>query len=403
MRQANASPPSRGSQAAAGPLIVAAPNAFKGAMAAADAAAAILSGAAEAHPDALTLAVPMADGGDGTSRVLARALGGQDGSALVPGPWGPGRRARFALLPEGTLAVDLAAASGLGRLTPSPRAAATASTAGTGVLLRAALRRGPARRIWLALGGSATSDGGTGLLTALGARLLDASGAELPPGGAALAHLDRIDLSGLAWLTGLPWVLLVDVGNPLLGPSGAARVFGPQKGADPATVAALEAGLGRLADVLESATGRRLRDRPGAGAAGGAGFGLAAALGAELRPGAEAVASAVGLPGHLAGATLCLTGEGALDAQTAMGKAPWAVAGHAARAGVPVVALAGVLGAGWEGLLTPRGPFTAAFPLAPGPRSRTRALLETGADLRRTAAAVVRLYRAGGAPARPAR
>ena len=373
---------------------VAAPNAFKGSLPAPAAAAAICAGVRDACPDAVTTSVPMADGGDGTAETLAAALGGR--RLAVAGPWPPRVLAHVVHLPDGTGVVDIASASGLGKGRPTAAAALAATSGATGLLVRRALDTG-ARRLWIALGGSATTDGGTGLLAALGARWLDGDGVELPPGGAALARLARVDLSGLGWLRETPFTLLVDVANPLLGGQGAAAAFAPQKGADAAGTAALEAGLGRLALVLEAAVGRRLRDLPGAGAAGGAGFGLAAALGAEIRPGAEVVAEATDLLGHLRGADLCFTGEGALDAQTALGKAPAVVGQRAAAAGVPAIALAGALGPGWEALLRPAGPLTAALPLAPGPRSRREALAATAIDLRRTAATAVRLFRSGRA------
>ena len=371
---------------------VAAPNAFKGTLDALDAAEAICAGVRDADASARATAVPMADGGDGTAAVLGAALGAVWRTAHVPGPWGDQREAAFALLPDGTAVVDIAAASGLGRLRPGPREAVTASTLGTGMLVAAALGAG-ARRVWLALGGSATSDGGTGILRALGARFLDPAGRDLPLGAAALAHLARVDLTTLVRpRDGV--TALVDVRNPLLGSDGSAAVFGPQKGADRNAVLALENGLARFADVLEATTGCRVRDVPGAGAAGGAGFGLAAAMGACIRSGAEVVAEAVGLRGRLAACDLCFTGEGRLDGQTALGKAPAAVGALAAGAGVPAVALCGDLGPGWEGLLSPRGPFAAILPLAPGPRTRAEALAATAADLRRTAAAAVRLFTA---------
>lgn len=378
--------------------VVAAPNAFKGSLDAAAAAAALCAGVLDADPAATAVAAPMADGGDGTAAVLAGALGGTWQVLEACDPWGTPRPARFALLADGTAVLDLAAASGIGRLRPGPEQALAASTGGSGTLVRAALAAG-ARRLVVALGGSATTDGGAGILRALGARLLDGAGGELPPGGAALSRLAAVDLSALPALPPGGVVLLVDVRNPLLGPEGAATVFAPQKGADAAGVRVLEAGLRCFADVLEAATGRRWRELPGAGAAGGTGFGLAAALGAEIRPGADAVASALDLRGRLRGADLCLTGEGALDAQTAYGKAPAAVAAHAAATGVPVVALCGALGPGHEQLLPPEGPLQAALAIAPGPRSRAQALAHTAADLRRVAAAVTRLFAAGRAGA----
>jgi glycerate kinase len=378
-----------------GLAVLVAPNAFKGALDAERAAAAMAEGAREAGADRVD-AAPMADGGDGTARVLAHARGGTLRHAVVPDAWGRPRRAAYAVLPDGTAVVDVAAASGLGRRRPGPAAALAASTYGTGCLIREAVRSG-ARRVVVALGGSATTDGGAGCLAALGAQVLDAAGASLPPGGGALPRADRVDLRGLAWLEPVRFEALVDVENPLLGPEGAAPVFGPQKGADPATVARLAEGLARWADLLEAAAGRPGRDLPGAGAAGGTGFALAVALRARLAPGAAFVAEAVGLAARLAEADLVLTGEGALDGQTARGKAPYVVARLARARGVPCVALVGTLGDGWTGCCGPDG-FTACFPIGPGPRPRLQALREASADLRRTAAMAVRLFAAGRTP-----
>lgn len=375
------------------PRVVLAPNAFKGALDAPAAAEAMRAGVLAADPGAEPLPVPMADGGDGTAAVLCAARGGRMWRRLALDPWGRPRRARFALLPDGTAVVDVASASGLGRRRPGPAEARAASTRGTGELVREALACG-ARRVWVALGGSATTDGGAGLLTALGAAVRDRDGGELPPGGAALVQAAAVDLSGLQWLRGVEFEALVDVDHPLLGPRGAARVFAPQKGAATEDLPLLERGLQRWAELLEAATGRRCRDLPGAGAAGGTGFGLAVALGARLRPGARRVAELVGLPERLRSAWLVLTGEGALDGQTAGGKAPAVVAALAARAGVPCCALVGCLGPGWEVLDTAAG-LTAVFCLAPGPRGRTAALRQTAADLTRTAAMATRLYLAG--------
>jgi glycerate kinase len=201
-----------------------------------------------------------------------------------------------------------------------------------------------AKRIVLGLGGVACTDGGAGVVTALGARLLDESGSELPPGGAALARLHRIDVSGLMDLSGTDVIAATDVDNPLLGERGAAAVYAPQKGASAEEVTILEDGLARWADVTERALGRRIRDDPGAGAAGGLGFAALAFLGARMRPGIELLLDLLSFAGHLPGARLVITGEGALDTQTLHGKAPAGVARATAAAapGVPVVAVAGI-------------------------------------------------------------
>ena len=382
--------------------VVVAPNAFKGSLDALAAAGAMGRGARAALPDVRLLEVPVADGGDGTAAVLLETLGGRWVSAAASDPWGHPCTARFAMLGDGrTAVVDVAAASGLGGRRPSPPQALAASSHGTGALVRCAIESG-ARHIWISLGGSGCTDGGSGLLRALGARVLDGAGRELPPGGGPLIAVRHVELEGLQWAAGIDWTALVDVRNPLLGPTGAAAVFAPQKGAGPAEVAALESSLKRWADALETAARRDgARDLPGAGAAGGCGFGLAAALGAALRPGAAAVAQAVSLSARLVDADLVLTGEGAIDAQTAYGKAPAHVAALAVAAGIPAVALVGSLGPGWEGLLTPRGDLTAVLPLPPGPRGRRAAMRATAADLERTAEAAVRLILAGAGRAGP--
>jgi glycerate kinase len=231
----------------------------------------------------------------------------------------------------------------LSKLPGGAAAPLTASSYGVGELILAAVQM-RAKRIVLGLGGVATTDGGAGMVTALGARLLDASGAELPPGGAALNRLDRIDVSGLADLPGTEVTLATDVDNPLLGDTGAAAIYTPQKGAAPDEVPVLEAGLRRWADVTEGALGRFWREEPGAGAAGGLGFAALAFLHARTRPGIELMLDLLSFADQLPGARLVITGEGALDAQSLHGKAPVGVARAVARLapGVPVVAVAGV-------------------------------------------------------------
>ena len=369
--------------------VVVAPNAFKGALSAGAAALAMRTGSLAAGCTHV-VTVPMADGGDGTAEVLATAMGGAFHPCTVRDPWGRPRRTRFARLADGSAVIDLAAASGLGSRRPASASALSASTSGTGELVAAAVASG-ASLVRIALGGSATSDGGQGLLTALGAVVRDGEGHQLAPGAGSLATAASVDLSGLQWLRAVRFEALVDVRSPLLGPTGAARLFAPQKGAGSEDVWRIEQGLACWADVLERTTGRAGRDIPGSGAAGGTGFALAVALGARVLPGAEHVAAAVGLERQIGRGHLVLTGEGALDGQTAQGKAPAIVAALAARRGAHCCALVGNLGPGWE-TLVPGAGFTAVFPLAPGPRPRARALAATAADLERTATMVVRLW-----------
>jgi len=313
-------------------------------MTALEAARAMAEGVRRVVPGASCDLVPMADGGEGTTATLVDALGG----ALVESPChdalGRPITAVYGYVVASRLAVvEMAAASGLALIPPPERDVLRATSAGTGELIRDALDRG-ARRFIMGIGGSATNDAGAGLFTALGVRFLDGDGAELPPGGAALAHLAAVDPSGLdPRLADTDWDIACDVDNPLLGPRGATAVFGPQKGATSASSQArLEAGLARWADVVEPAMGRRVRGLPGAGAAGGLGAALAAFLPApRLRPGVQIVADAVGLAERLRGADWVFTGEGSIDAQTLRGKTPLGVLDYARRAGVPVIMFGG--------------------------------------------------------------
>jgi glycerate kinase len=246
--------------------------------------------------------------------------------------------------------VECASASGLWRLRPDELDPRAASTRGTGELIRVALDAG-CRDLIVGLGGSATNDGGAGLAQALGFHLLDAAGNQLPPGGAALSRLSRIDATDAhPAIAGALVRGATDVTNPLCGPNGAAAVYGPQKGADPAAVAELDAALAHFAAIVRRDLGVDVAQRPGAGAAGGLGAGLIAFLGAELRSGAEVVAEAAGLVARIRQADVVVTGEGRLDGQTAFGKAPQYVARLARAAGKPVVCVAGSLGPGHETL-----------------------------------------------------
>lgn len=315
--------------------VLVAPDKFKGSATAAQVAAHLAAGLRDAGRYAVQL--PVADGGEGTV-AAAVAAGFRPVPVTVCGPTGAPVRAGFAVR-HGTAVLELAlasglAASGIGLAGPDPL---RATSRGTGELVAAALDEGAAE-IVLGVGGSACTDGGAGMLAALGARLLDAAGEPLPDGGAALARLARVDLTGLdPRLAGTRVVLASDVDNPLLGPSGAAAVYGPQKGAGPADVARLEAALTRWAGIVAPV----VAGRPGAGAAGGVGFAALAVLGARRRPGIDVVLELVGFGGQLPGAALVVTGEGSLDEQTLHGKAPAGVAAAARRAGVPVVAVCG--------------------------------------------------------------
>jgi glycerate kinase len=364
-----------------GVRIVIAPDSFKGTLAAAQAAEAIARGLARVLPAAEVVVRPVADGGEGTVAAALRA-GYLPRGARVSGPDGRPVQATVAV-DGGTAVVELASAAGIGL---APPAALTASTRGVGDLLLAALDAG-ARRLVLGLGGSATTDGGAGMLQALGVRLMDSSGADLPPGGGALAALDRIDATGVdPRLAEAELVVATDVSNPLTGPTGAAAVFGPQKGASPADVVALDAALVRYAAVLRRDLGVAVADVPGAGAAGGTAAG-ALALGARLVSGAGLVCDLVGLGESLAGADLVITGEGALDEQTLGGKAPAEVAARARAAGVPCLGLAGVVALS-PAQLTAAG-FTAAHALTEVEPDVTRCRAEPERLLAELAAGVV--------------
>ena len=295
-------------------------------------------------PDATYRLVPVADGGDGTLEALVDALHGRAIDVEVTGPDGRRLRAAYGLLGDGkTAIVEMARASGLALMPAGTNDPMTATSKGTGELIAAALDAG-ARRILVAIGGSATNDAGTGALAALGARFLDASGNELPPGGAALSGLSRIETRELdERLNGVTLEIASDVRNPLCGPNGASAVYGPQKGASPEDVRQLDAALAHFADVAAQTTGADMRQIPGAGAAGGFGGGFLALAHAVLRPGAELVLDVVDFQRQLEGADLVVTGEGRLDRQTLNGKAPYAVAAAARAQHIPVVAIAGAV------------------------------------------------------------
>jgi glycerate 2-kinase len=321
--------------------VVVAADKFKGSLTAAEVAAWLAVGLARAGFDGEVVSVPVADGGDGTVDA-AVAAGYKRIEVSVSGPTGLPVTASFALR-EDVAVIEAAQACGLVLLPPGQLAPLSATTRGVGELLLAAVGHGAAR-IVLGIGGTATTDGGAGLLQALGARLTDDAGHELPPGGAALTQLAGLDLSGMTDLSGIDVEVASDVDNPLLGPSGAAAVYGPQKGASPQDVAVLEAGLTRWADVAEAAVpGPPVRDAAGAGAAGGLGFAALLFLGALMRPGIELLLELAAFGARIDGATLVVTGEGSLDEQTLRGKAPVGVARAVAAhdPALPVIAVAG--------------------------------------------------------------
>lgn len=309
---------------------------FRGSATAAQACAAVAAGIRDARPELIVREIPVADGGEGTVDALV-AAGYVRHPADVTGPSGEPVTAGFAVR-DGTAVIEMAQAAGV-QLLDRPRPL-SATSFGVGQLVLAALDAG-CRRIVLAVGGSATSDGGAGLLGALGARLATADGRPVPPGGAGLADVAAFDVAGFdPRVAAAEFVLASDVDNPLLGPSGAAAVFGPQKGATPDDVRVLEAGLARFADVVAGVTGRDHRGDPGAGAAGGLGFAALAVLGARRVRGIEFVIERTGVAAALASARVVVVGEGRLDEQTLAGKAPAGIAALA-RGRAEVVAVAG--------------------------------------------------------------
>jgi glycerate 2-kinase len=374
--------------------IVVAPDSYKGSLSALGVAEAIERGVRAVFPEAEVAKVPIADGGEGTVDALVVATGGRVEERTVRGPLGEPVRARWGILGAGdTAVIEMAAASGLPLVPKDRRDPRVTTTFGTGELVRAALDAG-LRKLVVGVGGSATNDGGAGMARALGVRFLDAAGAELPEGGAALARLARIDLSGLDPRVALAeLVVACDVDNPLTGPRGASAVYGPQKGATPELVKELDAALGRYAAVARDATGRDVADRPGAGAAGGLGAGLLFFTPARLRPGVAIVLETTRFDELVRGADLVITGEGRTDFQTAMGKAPVGVAAAAKRHGVPVVCLAGGLGDGADDVLA-HG-IDALASTVPGPMTLEECLARAAELVGAAAARVCRLVKVG--------
>lgn len=343
--------------------IVIAADSFKGSLTSSEVADAAANGIYKVLPAAEVVKLAVADGGEGTADTLIRALGGEWVTSVVDGPLGSPVRATYGVVdtPEGmTALIDMASASGLPLLAADERDPMVTTTVGTGQLIVDAYRRG-CRRFVVGIGGSATCDGGSGMLTALGFRFLDSEGRELPPGGGALLSLASIDTSGaMTDVTDCPFTVVCDVTNPLYGPDGAACVFAPQKGASPEDVKVLDRALRRYAEVVRATTGRDVADKPGAGAAGGLGEAFLAFFDSELKPGVDAVLDIVGFDRLVAGASLVITGEGKIDSQTLFGKLPLGVCRRAAAAGVPTVAIAGMVDDPYSLL---KGGFAGVFPI----------------------------------------
>ncbi len=324
--------------------ILIAPNAFKGSLSAYEVCCAVEEGIRKVLADAEIVKLPMADGGDGTLDALVAADGGEVFDKTATGPLGEPVRARYAILGDGkTAVIEMASVSGLALLPVDKRDPMTATTYGTGELIKEALDKNCARLI-IGIGGSATNDGGAGMAQALGARLLDENGKDIQRGGGALAKLRSIDTGGIdGRLSGVDIVIASDVTNPLCGPEGASYVYGPQKGATEEMVKRLDENLSNYSEVIKRDLGKDVKDMPGSGAAGGLGAGLLAFTNARLVPGAKVVMETAGFGEKVEGSDIVITGEGRLDRQTAYGKAPGEIARYCRSRNIPVIGICGML------------------------------------------------------------
>lgn len=325
--------------------IVVAPDSFKGSLTAIEVSDAIEQGVREVFPEAEITKIPMADGGEGTVQCLVSATGGKILEEKVIGPLGNEVSAHYGILADKkTAVIEMAAASGLTLVPEGKRNPLLTTTYGTGQLIKAALDQG-CRKMIIGIGGSATNDGGAGMVKALGVKLLDQEGKEIGFGGGELKKIIRIDISCLDNRLSDTRVLVAsDVNNPLCGPKGASRIYGPQKGATPEVIEELDESLAYFAELIKRDLYKDIKDVPGAGAAGGLGAGLMAFLNAELRPGIEIIIEVVKLKQAIKGADLVITGEGKIDSQTIYGKAPIGVAKIAKKYNIPVIAVAAIIG-----------------------------------------------------------
>lgn len=376
------------------PTVLVATDTFKGSLSAAGATRAIARGLAAGWPDAHIDACPISDGGEGFVEAVVQAAGGAIERLPTTNALGEPITAAYGVLDGGaTVAVELSSAAGLAQLPRARRQPLLTTTYGVGTLIAAAHARHGFKRLLLALGGSATVDGGAGLLTALGVRFLDEAGAPIPLGGGGLGRLARVDVSGLApWLREVTVQLAVDVTNPLVGDRGAARVYGPQKGADAAMVESLERHVTHYADRLAAATGTRVHDLPGSGSAGGVPAGMVAIAGAGMVSGFELVATAVGLEARLDAADWVVTGEGQLDHSSFEGKVVGRLAASCRARGVPLIAVVGNVEAVGEAMLSEAG--GTAFSLVTGPMTTEAAMANAEPLLTRSGRALGTLLRA---------
>ncbi len=371
--------------------VVVAPDSFKESLSAREVADAIATGLRRAAPECEIVTVPVADGGEGTVQAIVDATGGQIHQRQVTGPLGQPVQAGFGITGDGlTAVIEMAWASGLPLVPEKKRNPLYTNTFGTGELIREALKMG-VERILIGIGGSATVDGGVGMAQALGVRFRCRDG-EVGFGGGELGRITSIDMSARdARLAGVTIEVACDVDNPLVGPTGAAVVYGPQKGATPEQVKVLDANLAHLAGIIEHDLGKRVAHLPGSGAAGGLGAGLVAFLDAKLRPGVEIVLETVRFDEKLAGAQLVITGEGKLDGQSVFGKTPVGVARAAKRRGVPVIALAAVLDSGYEAVY--QVGIDACFAISDRPMTKEDSMRRAAELLAKTAENVMRFHR----------
>ncbi|KJL04621.1 glycerate kinase [Priestia aryabhattai] len=373
--------------------IVIAPDSFKESLTALRVCEAVEKGIKTHFPNAEISKVPMADGGEGTVQSLVDATDGEVIQARVTGPLGKEVKAFYGILGDGkTAVIEMAAASGLHHVPVDKRNPLVTTTRGTGELILKALDH-KVKHIIIGIGGSATNDGGAGMAKALGAKLLDAKGAEIKEGGGSLGQLTSIDLTNLdSRLAEIKVEVACDVDNPLTGETGASAVFGPQKGATPDMVKQLDRNLAHYAAIVGKEMGIHIQSVPGAGAAGGLGGGLLAFLSAELKPGVDIVIKATQLESYIKNADLVITGEGRIDGQTIYGKTPIGVAKTAKKHSVPVIAIAGSIGVGSEAVY--EHGISALFSVVPGAVTLSEALEKADENIERTAknvASVVRL------------
>ena len=367
-----------------------APDSFKGSMTAQQVCNAMERGIKIVLPDAECIKVPMADGGEGTVQSLVDATGGSLYEAEVTGPLGKPVMAQYGIMGDGkTAAIEMASASGIHHVNMQTRNPLITTTYGTGELVKVCTDRG-IKKIILGIGGSATNDGGAGFAQALGVKFLDVKGNELPSGGASLTHLHTIDLSSIdKRLSDIDIEVACDVSNPLCGEMGASSVFGPQKGATPEMVEILDKSLNHYAQIIESQLGKKVKDIPGAGAAGGFGAGLMTFCNAHLKKGVDIIIEYTHLAEKIKDVDIVFTGEGGIDFQTQYGKTPYGVAQAAKIQGKSVIAIAGYIGENINRLY--EHGFDAIFGIVPGAMPLEEALSKGEQNVERTMENIVRL------------